>query len=227
MDATKRTVIIRSLWAFIFLLIALAPYLAVAFGWSQEAEFLSVFVTPLFLVASQIAGIGAIIAGSRITDRDQRRILVWALICFTSVLAALVILLGSFRIAATPFCTDPVTARVCMASMGVPAYFCMGVYAAVSILALLVTPVLTISDAARKGKWVWFSGILLYLLGSLAALGWVVDVVIVPLWPDMSNLSLEFVSRHWLQILPAVALLLLPVITLLYSFTGREQPKNK
>jgi hypothetical protein len=40
MRATKRTVIIRSLWAFIFLLIALAPYAAVIYR-TQEAAFVS------------------------------------------------------------------------------------------------------------------------------------------------------------------------------------------
>ena len=83
MRSTKRAVIIRSLSAFIFLLIALAPYAAVIYR-TQDAAFVGVFVTPVFLVASEIAGIRALTAASRITATGKRRVLVWSLIFVAS-----------------------------------------------------------------------------------------------------------------------------------------------
>jgi hypothetical protein len=215
MHASKRTVIIRSFWAVIFLLIALAPYIAVKLG-SQDAAFFSAFVTPLFLAVSEIAGVSAIMAGSHVTKTRKRRVLVWSLIFVASALAGLMILLGSFLVSATPYCTDPLTARVCAQNLGLPAYFSMGAFAALSILAVFVAPILALSDAARTGKWLWFLVILVFLLGSLAA-------SVLAIAPLGRNALTVFTSRDWVSMLRIASPLLLPFIALLYILTGRER----
>lgn len=217
MRSTKRTVIIRSLWAVVFLGVALAPYAAVFLG-SPEATFLSVFVTPIFLVASEIASIRAITAGTRITSDRKRRILVWSLNVFGSAVAALIILLGSYLIASMPYCTGQLTAASCVQNVGLPAYFCIGAFAAASILGLIVAPIFALSDAARTGAWVWFAGILLLPLGSWAAAG----SLLVPLGMSaLKTLSLQ----DWLPIARLALPLLTPIITIFYSLTDREWPK--
>ena len=218
MRSTKRTVIIRSLWAVVFLAVALAPYAAVFLG-SQEATFLSVFMTPLFLVASEIASIRAITAGIHITSERKRRILVWSLNVFGSALAALIILLGAYLIASMSYCTGQLTAAGCVQNVGLPAYFCIGAFAAASILGLIVAPIFALSDAARSHAWIWFAGILLFLLGSWAAAG----SLLIPLGMSaLKTLSL----KDWLPIARLALPLLTPIITILYSRTDRERPKG-
>ena len=219
MRSTKRTVIIRSFWAIFFLLIALAPYVAVKLG-SQDAVFFSAFVTPLFLAASEIAGIGALAAGSRITAAGKRRVLVWSLIFVASALAGLLILLGSFFVSATPYCTNSLTARACAQTLGLPAYFSMGMFAAVSALAVLVAPLLAMFDAARTRRWLWLMLVLLMLLGSLAAS----VLVILPLG---GNALAVFTSREWVAMLRMLSPLLLPFVALVYSLGGRERSKGR
>lgn len=219
MHSTKRTVIILSLWAFLFLLVALAPYIAVFFG-LQDAAFIGVFVTPIFLIASEIATIRAIIARNRVTDTHKRRILAWSLLVIISALAALVILLGSYLIASTPYCTDPLTARGCVQNVGFPAYFSMGVFVAASLSGLVVAPIFALSDAARTGKWLWFVGILIYLLGSWAAAG---SILIL----SGANTARVFTALDWLAIIRVVSPLLLPFITIWYSLSGREKAAAK
>ena len=219
MRATKRTVIIRSLSAFIFLLIALAPYAAVIYR-TQDAAFVGVFVTPVFLVASEIAGIRALTAASRITATGKRRVLVWSLIFVASALAALIMLRGSYLVASTPYCTDPATADGCVQNVGLPAYFCIGAFAACSILGLFVAPILALADAARTGAWLWFVGILIVLLGLWAVAG-------LALIPSGANALKIFTARDWLPIIQAAAPLLVPFIAILYSLTGRERAKER
>jgi len=219
MRATKRTVIIRSLWAFIFLLIALAPYIAVIAG-SQDAAFFSAFVTPLFLAASEVALIRAILAGSRVTDMRKRQILAWSLVFVISALALLILLLGSYLVSSTPYCTSALTAKRCAQTLGLPAYFSMGAFVVVSVLAVLVAPIIALSNAARTGRWLWFLVILLVLPGSLAAAGSV-------LVPSGVNVVKIFTSRDWLSFLRIASPLLLPIIAMLYSLTDREQRKSK
>jgi hypothetical protein len=219
MRATKRTVIIRSLWAFIFLLIALAPYAAVIYR-TQEAAFVGVFVTPVFLVASEIAGIRALTAASRITATGKRRVLVWSLIFVASALAALIMLRGSYLIASTPYCTDPATADGCVQNVGLPAYFCIGAFAACSVLGLIAAPILALADAARTGAWLWFVSILIVLLGLWAVAG----LALVPLG---ANALKVFTSSDWLLLLRVFPPLLTPFIAILYSLIGRERPKER
>jgi hypothetical protein len=219
MRSTKRTVIIRSLWAFIFLFIALAPYVAVIAG-LQDAAFISAFVTPLFLAASEVAGVRAMLAGSHVTDVRKRRILTWSLVFVASALALAILLLGSYIVSSTPYCTNALTAKWCAQTLGLPAYFSMGAFAALGILAVFVAPVLALFDAARTGKWLWFMLMLLILLGSLAS----AVLVILPLG---RNALTVFTSREWLSILRIVAPVLLPFIALLYSLTGRERTDRK
>lgn len=219
MRATKRTATIRSLWAIIFLLIALAPYIAVIAG-SQDAAFFSAFVTPLFLAASEVAVIRAILAGSHITDMRKRQILAWSLVFVISALALLILLLGSYLVSSTPYCTSALTAKRCAQSLGLPAYFSMGAFVIVSVLAVLVAPITALSNAAGTGRWLWFLVILFLLLGSLAAAGSV-------LVPSGANVVKVFTSRDWLSILRIASPLLLPIIALLYSLTDREQRKSK
>ncbi|MGE5334622.1 MAG: hypothetical protein ACM3N4_07980 [Nitrososphaerota archaeon] len=218
MRSIKRTVIIRSLSAVVFLAVALTPYAAVFLG-SQEATFLSVFVTPLFLVASEIASIRAITAGSRITSEGKRRILVWSLNVFGSALAALIMLLGSYLIASMPYCTGRLTAAGCVQNVGLPAYFCIGAFAAAIIVGLIVAPIFALSDAARTGAWIWFASILLFLLGTWAGAG----SLLVPQGVSaLKTLSLE----DWLPIARLALPLLTPIIAILYSFADRERPKG-
>lgn len=219
MPATKRTVIVRSLLAILFLLVALAPYGAVIYG-SQDAAFLGVFMTPIFLVASEIAGIRAITAGSRITSDRKRQILIWSLIFVMSALAALMMVRGSYLIAVTPYCTDPLSANNCVFSFGFPAYFCIGAFAVVSILGLFVAPILALADAASTRKWLWFVGILIILLGSWATAG----LILVPLG---TNALKVFSSGDWLLLLRVFAPLLTPIIAMLYSLTSRARPKER
>ncbi len=219
MRSTKRTVIIWSFWAVLFLLIALAPYVAVKIG-SEDAAFFSAFVTPLFLAASEIAGIRALAAGSRVTSVGKRRVLVWSLIFVASVLAGLLMLVGSFLVSATPYCTNVLTAEACAQTLGLPAYFSMGVFTAVSVLAVFVAPILALFDAARSGKWLWFLVVFVVLLGSLAAS----ILVILPLG---RNALAVFTSKEWVVMLRIVSPLLLPFVALLYSLSGRERPKRR
>ena len=217
MRSTKRTVIIRSLSAFIFLLIALAPYAAVIYR-TQEAAFVGVFVTPVFLVASEIAGIRALTAASRITAKGKRRVLVWSLIFVASALAALIMLRGSYLVASTPYCTDPATADGCVQNVGIPAYFCIGAFAACSVLSLIAAPILALADAARTGAWLWFVGILIVLLGLWAVAG-------LALVPSGANALKMFTARDWLALIQVAAPLLLPFIGVLHSLTCSERNK--
>lgn len=219
MRATKRTVILRSLLAFVFLLLALAPYLLVIRG-IQDAAFVGVIVTPLFLIASEVAGIRAITTGSHITDRRKHRILVWSLAFYLSALAAGIMLFGSYFVASSPFCTSAATSDICMQSLGLPTYVCIGAFAAVSILALIEAPVTAIADAARTHKWLWFLAMLVYLLGSLAAL----VSLFIPFHPSVSAMLHVFSHPDWLLVARAAVPLVMPLITLLYSLTGKEKP---
>jgi hypothetical protein len=210
----RRTVILRSVWAILFLLIALAPYVVVRLA-TQDAAFVGVFVTPLFLAASEIAAIRAIIAGSGVTEVHRRRILGWSLTFIGSALAALVLLLGSYFLAATTYCTDVATVDACVQNIGTPTYACIGAFAVVGALAVFVAPILALVDAFQTGRLLWFLLLLLVLPGVLAAAG-------SALLPYYQNLPAVLTHLDWLLIARVVSPLLLPLLALLYSLTERE-----
>ena len=219
MRATKRTVIIRSLWAFIFLLVALSPYAAVT-DRTQEAAFVGVFVTPVFLVASEIAGIRALTAASRVTDRGKRR-------CWSgrSSSSRRRWRRSSCYAAHTSWPRHPI-ARIQRPLMGVCRTLgCQRTSASghsppVASSASLLWRILGLADAARTGAWLWFVGILIVLLGLWTAAG-------LALVPSGANALKVFTSGDWLPMILAAAPLLTPFIAMLYSLTGRERPKGR
>ena len=217
MVVSKRAVVFRSLLSVVLLLAALAPYGAMLAG-VQDGAFVSIFATPLFLVSSQIAGIGAITGASGIANPRKRRVLIWSLVAITSALAALIIWFGAYIVAATPFCTDSVTVTGCRYGLAAPALFCAGAFAVTSIAGVVAAPILALADAARGGQWLWFIFMLLALLGTLAASG----LILVPLG---ASALLAFDRRDWLTILQICAPLTLPFVALLYSYTQRKKPQ--
>ena len=72
MVVSKRAVVLRSLLSVVLLLAALAPYGAMLAG-MQDGAFVSIFATPIFLVSSQIASIGAITSAtaSRVAEAND------------------------------------------------------------------------------------------------------------------------------------------------------------
>lgn len=218
MGIGKGTVIFRTVLALIFLVIALAPYGAVIWV-SQNAVFFSVFVSPLFLLASEIVGTRAITAASRVSDVHKHRVLVWSLAAILSALAAIILMGGFAVVASTPYCTDSLTADSCAFGLGIPAYFCAGAFAVGSVIAVIVTPFLALADAARKRKWLWFVGMLLLLLGALAALGYGIYSSLLPLG---TNAFQALTRLDWLLDLQLLAPFVLPVIAFFYSLSGRR-----
>lgn len=226
MPAAKRTAIIRVIWAIIFLLIALGPYLAVKVG-AQDAAFIGVFVTPLFLAVGALAGIGAITAGSRVSDPHKRVILGWSLTVVAAALVALILYLGSYVFASTPYCSDPGSAANCVREIAIPIYVCVGGFVVISALAVAVAPMTALVDAAQTRDWIWFTIILLYLLLSLVGL---VSIFIAFNTFNVDALKAgllnAFTQPDLLVIGRAAALLVLPLLALFYSLTGREGPKE-
>lgn len=216
MVVSKRAVVLRSLLSVVLLLAALAPYGAMLAG-MQDGAFVSIFATPIFLVSSQIAGIGAITSASGIANPRKRRVLIWSLVAITSALAALIIWFGGYIVAATPYCTNTVTANGCRFGLAAPALFCAGAFAVASIAGTFAAPILALADAARGSQWLWFAALLLILLGSLAASG----LLLVPLGVS----ALQPFDRHdWPTIIQVCAPFVLPVVALFYSYTRRKKP---
>jgi hypothetical protein len=226
MPAARRTAIIRTIWAILFLLIALGPYLAVKLG-AQDAAFVGVFLTPIFLAASALMAVGAITAGSRIADPHKRIVAGWSLTVVAAALAALILYLGSYVLAATPYCTDPSSAADCARAIGVPIYACVGGFVVISALAVVVAPITALVDAAQTRDWLWFTIMLLSLLLALAGL---VSIFLAfntfNLDAVKADLLHAFTQPDWLVVGRAAALLLLPLFALFYSLTGREGPKD-
>ena len=226
MPAARRKAIIRAIWAILFLVIALGPYLAVTLG-AQDAVFVAVFLTPIFLAASALMGVGAITIGSRIADPHKRVIAGWSLTVVAAALAALILYLGSYLFAATPYCANPVTAADCARTIGIPISVCVGGFILISALAIFVAPMTAFVDAAQTRDWLWFTIILLYLVLSLVGL---VSVFIGFNTFNVDALKASvlkvFTQPDWLVIGRVAALLLLPLFALFYSLTGREGLKD-
>ena len=226
MPATRRTAIIRAIWATLFLLIALGPYLAVKLG-AQDAAFVGVFLTPIFLAASALMGVGAITAGSRISDSHKRIIAGWSLTVVAAALAALILYLGSYVLAATPFCTDSLTTADCVREIGVPIYVCIGGFIVIGALAVVVAPITALVDAGQTRDWLWFTIMLLSLLLSVVGLVSIfvafntfnVDALKAGMLNAFTQPDLSVIGR-------VAAPLLLPLLALFYSLTGREAPKD-
>jgi hypothetical protein len=145
-----------------------------------------------------------------IVVQRQRRALVWSLWSLACLLAAAVILLGSYGIVATPACRAGCAPSIAYALLTLLLVPVLGV---ASVLAGSAAGVAGVYSAARAGRRGWFVALLAYLLGSM------LSAVVVYVLVGQLVLSVDS---------PVVVLfvspLLTPVVTVLYSLSGRERP---
>ena len=141
-------------------------------------------------------------------ERSQRTTLVWSLWSLALLLAAVVILLGSYGLFATPACRAGCVPSIAIAGITLLLIALLG---PASVVAGIGAGVAGVFSAARSGKRGWFVAILSYLLGSL------IRAVILQLL-----VAQRFLSVDSPVVVLFVSPLLTPVVTLIYSLSGRE-----
>jgi len=200
---------IRSVWSLTLLLAALAAYLGCIVTVATGAGFTLFALTAPLMVAGTGVAVGAVVAASRVIDRSQRRALVWSLWSLALLLAALLILVGSDGIKATPACQAGCAPSIAYAGLTLLLVLLLGV---ASVIAGVGAGVAGLLSAAKSGRWIWFAGLLAYLLGS-----WL-SAVLVQVLVVQRVLSVDS---------PVVVLFVSPlftsVVTGIYSLSRRQQ----
>jgi hypothetical protein len=206
-EQSQRTVRLRSFWSLALLLAALVAYLGSLVTVSTGYGLALFSLAAALVVAGVSVAVGAVVAGSRVVNRSQQTVLVWSLWSLALLLAAVVILVGSYGILATPDCRQECAPSIAYAGFTLLLTPLLGV---ASVLAGVGAGVAGVFSAATSGKLRWLAAMFAYLIGS------VISAVLV----------YRLVGQHVLSVdSPVVVLfvspLLTPVVTLIYSLSGR------
>jgi hypothetical protein len=212
MDQHMHTVRIRSAWSLTLLVAALGAYLGCIVTVMTGAGFLLFALTAPLMVAGASVAVGAVVAvvaGSRVIDRSQQRVLGWSLCSLALLLVALLILGGSLGILATPACRAGCAPSIAYAGLTLLLVPLLGV---ASVITGIGAGVAGLLSSATSGRWSWFTIMLAYLIGS-----WL-SAVLVNVLVGQRVLSVDS---------PIVVLfvspLLTPVVTGIYSLSRRER----
>ena len=209
MDQRQRTTRIRSRWSYTLLLGALLAYGGCIVTVATGAGFALFCLSAAVVVAGVIVAVRAVAAGSRVVERHQQTVLLWSLWSLAFLSTAVLILLGSYGIFATPACRVGCPPSIAYAGLVLLLTSLLG---AASVIAGIGAGVAGVSSAAVSGKWGWFTAVLAYLLGS-----WLSAVLVYVL------VGRRVISVDSPSVVVFVSPLLTPVLTLLYSLSGREQ----
>jgi hypothetical protein len=191
---------------------AVVAYIGCIVTVATGTGFLLFLLTIALLVAGACVSVGAVATGTRIMDSidtGQRRVLIWSLWSLAFLLTSLVILLGTYGILATPACRAQCTPSIAYAFLGL---FFVPLLGLLSIIPGMVAGVAGLVSAATSGRWGWFAALIAYLVGS-----WLSAVLVNVL-----------VGRRVLSVDSPVVVLFIsplqtPVLTVLYSLSGRER----
>jgi hypothetical protein len=189
--------------------------------------------SPILLVVSAIVGVRTVIdLLDGITDQNKRRVRGWSLTSIAFSLAVIALTIGFGVVASAPSCTARPDG--CSWVLLVPVTFWFGILLLVIVCAFLTSPMIALWSAARMRSWGWFVGILVALLGSLFLGCGAIDVlaryasyasqyypyqVTAPVTGD--PVIVDEVIRAFATILLILTPFLLPIITLIYSLSGR------
>ena len=209
MDQRPRTARIPSFWSLALLLAAVVTYLGCLVTAATGVGFALFALAAALLVAGVSVAVRAAAAGLRVGDRSQQRVLLWSLWSLAFLLAAGLILLGLYGIFATPACRAECVPSIAYGGLTLLLVPLLGV---ASVLAGIGSGVAGVYSAAKAGKRGWFVAILSCLLGSL------ISAVIVQFL-----VAQRFLSVDSPVVVLFVSPLLIPVVTLIYSLSGREQ----
>jgi hypothetical protein len=208
-DQRQRTLRSRSRWSWSLLLGALVAYLGCILTVATGSGLALFCLAAALAVAGVSVAVGAVVAGSRVAQRSQQAVLIWSLWSLAFLLASGLILLGSYGILATPACRAGCAPSITYAGLTLLLTPLLG---AASVIAGIGAGVASVSSAATSGKRGWFVALLAYLLGSG------LSAVLVYVLVGQRVLSVDS---------PVVVLFVSPllvlVVTLLYSLSGRVQ----
>jgi hypothetical protein len=169
------------------------------------------------LIASVMASLRAIAAGSGIPAGGKRAVLLSSITSLMMVFAGVVLVVGLNVVATTPTCQE--NADVCVFSYGVEFFAVEAILVVVAVIAAIVAMSVALASASKAGQRGWFRSLLVYLIGSL--------LIAVGMFVALSQSVTSDVNLQGNLVMVALALLLaLPVLTLLYSLSSGEGRKR-
>jgi hypothetical protein len=204
-----RSVRLRVIWSAALLLAALLVYLgSLVIAASGFALALFVLAATCMLTGITLAMV-AVVAGTRVANRSQHVTLLWSLWSLALLLATGLVVLGADGLLATPACRVGCIHSIATAELALLLTALLG---GAGILAGIGAGVAGVISAAKSRNWTWAVGLLAYLLGSLLGAALIELLVLQHVLAVDSPVVVLFVSP-----------LLLPVLSLLYSLTGRQR----